>query len=72
VFPEASPQRLTACKQAEVGVRKRKQWKKRERRSAVRAAATPNPDPVVMLVVCLLAPSPMAYDRILLTNRASA
>ena len=72
MFPEAQPQRLTAGKQAEVGVRKRKQRKKGERLPAVRAAATPNPNPVVMLVVRLLAAMPVPNNRIALTDRTQA
>jgi hypothetical protein len=72
VFLDAPPQRLTAGKQAEVGVRKRKQRKKGERLPAVRAAATPNPNPVVMLVVRLLASMPVPYNRIALADRTQA
>ena len=50
----------------------RKHREKREGLSASDTAAPANPDPIVMLVVRLLAPSPMANDRILFANRASA
>jgi hypothetical protein len=53
-----------------IGQRKYRQ--KGERPSATDAAAPANPDPVVMLVVSLLAASPVANDRILFANRASA
>jgi hypothetical protein len=72
MLPEAPPQRLAAGQQTEVGVGKRKQWKKCERNPAVGAAATPNPDPVVMLIVRLLAAMPVPNDRIALTDRTKA
>jgi hypothetical protein len=72
VFLQAPPQRLAARKQTEVGVRKRKQREKGERHPAVRAAATPNPDPIVMLVVRLLAATPVPNNRITLTDRTQA
>jgi hypothetical protein len=53
-----------------VGQRKHRQ--KGERPSASDTAAPANPDPIVMLIVRLLAPSPMANNRILFANRASA
>ena len=71
LFAKAPPQRLAAGQQTEVGVRQRKQRKKCECRLTVRAAATPNPDPVVMLVVRLAA-MPVAHNRIALTDRAQA
>src|SRR5690348_17249450 len=55
-----------------MGVRKRKQWKKRESHPAVGAAATPDPDPVVILVVCLLAAMAVPDNRIALTDRTLA
>jgi hypothetical protein len=53
-----------------VGQRKHRQ--KGEGRPAAYAAAPTNPDPVVMLIVRLLAASPMTNNRILFANRASA
>jgi hypothetical protein len=53
-------------------VGKRKQRKKRERLPAIAAASPANPDPVVVFVMCLLAPPPVTNDRILFTKRASA
>jgi hypothetical protein len=53
-----------------VGQRKHRQ--KGEGPSASDTAAPANPDPIVMLVVRLLAPPTMTNDRILFTNRASA
>ena len=72
MFLEAPPQRLAAGQQTEVGVGKRKQRKEGERLPAVGAAATPNPDPVVMLVVRLLAAMPVPNNRIVLTDRTQA
>jgi hypothetical protein len=72
VLPEALPQRLTAGQQTEVSVRKRKQRKECERRLAVWAASTTDPDPAVMLVVRLLAATAVANNRIALTNRTMA
>jgi len=72
VFPEAPPQRLAPGKQTEVGVRKRKQRKKREGFPAVRAPATANPDPVVILVVRLLAAMTVPNNRVTLTDRTLA
>ena len=53
-----------------VGQRKHRQ--KGEGSSASDTAAPANPDPIVMLVVRLFAPSTMTNYRILFTNRASA
>jgi len=55
-----------------MGVRKRKQREKGERLAALGATAPTNPDPVVMLIVRLLAPSTMTDNRILFTNRTAA
>lgn len=55
-----------------MGVRKRKQRKEGERLPANRTAATPNPDPVVILVVRLLAAMPVSHNRIALTDRTQA
>ena len=55
-----------------MGIRKRKQRKESECHPAVGAAATPNPDPAVMLVVRLLATTPVPNDRIALTDRTKA
>ena len=72
VFHKAPSQCLTARQQTVVGVRERKQWKKGEGLPATGAATPTNPDPVVMLVVRLLAAAPMADDQIASTNRASS
>ena len=53
-------------------VGKRKQRKESEGRPAIDAAAAMNPNPVVMLVVGLLAAASVTNDRIPFTNRASA
>jgi hypothetical protein len=53
-------------------VRKREKREKGESLSATSAAAAMDPDPVVMLVVSLLAATAVTNDRIPITNRASA
>jgi hypothetical protein len=53
-----------------MGVRERKQWKKSEGLPATSAATPTNPDPVVMLVVRLLAAASMADDGIAFASRA--
>jgi hypothetical protein len=53
-----------------MGVRQRKQRKKSEGRPAIGAAAAMDPNPVVILVVCLLAAAAVTNDRIAFTNRA--
>ena len=53
-----------------MGVRKRKPRQEGEGRPAIGAAATADVNPVVMLVVCLLAAASMTDDRIVLTNGA--
>ncbi len=71
VLHKAPPQRLTARQQAVMGVRERKQREEREGLPATGAATAPDADPVVMLIVRLLAAVSMADDRIALTHRAS-
>ena len=51
-------------------VRKRKPREEGEGLPATGAAAAADANPVVMLVVCLLAAASMADDRIVLTNGA--
>jgi hypothetical protein len=53
-------------------VRKREQRKKCEGRPAIGAAAAMDPNPVMMLVVSLLAAAPMPNNRISFTYRALA
>ena len=71
VFHQAASQRLTACQQAVMRVRERKQWEESEGLSANRAAAAMDANPIVMLIVRLLAAAAMADDRIPFTCRAS-
>ena len=54
-----------------MGVRERKQWKKGEGLPATGAATSPDPDPVVVCIVRLLAAASVADDQIAFTNRAS-
>jgi hypothetical protein len=53
-------------------VRKREQRKEGEGRPAIGAAAATDPNPVVILVVSLLAAPAVTNDRIAFTNRAPA
>jgi hypothetical protein len=76
LFPRAvlvptSPQRLAASQQAVVGVRQREQGKQGEGLSTTLAKATPDPNPVVMFIVRLLAPTSVTDDGIAFANRTS-
>jgi|SRR5262244_2811983 len=53
-----------------MGVRQRKPWQEGKGLPATGTAAAADINPIVMLVVCLLATESMADDRILLTNGA--
>jgi mannose/cellobiose epimerase-like protein (N-acyl-D-glucosamine 2-epimerase family) len=55
-----------------VRVRERKQREEGESHPAPDAATTMNPNPVVMLVVSLLAATAVTHNRISFTERASA
>ena len=54
-----------------MGVRERKQWKKGEGLPATRTATATDADPVVMLIMGLLAAASMADDGIAFTSGAS-
>jgi hypothetical protein len=69
---KAPPQSLTARQQTVVGVRERKQWKKREGFPATSAATPTDPNPVVVCIVRLLAAASVADDQMASTNRASS
>jgi hypothetical protein len=71
VLHKAPPQCLTACQQTVVRVRERKQRQEGEGLPTTGAATASDANPVVMLIVRLLAAASMANDRIALTNRAS-
>jgi hypothetical protein len=71
VLHEASLQRLTASQQTVVGVREREQGKEGEGLPATVAEAAPDPNPVVMFIVRLLAAASVTDDRIAFANRAS-
>ena len=71
VLHKAPSQCLTTRQQAVMGVRERKQWKKREGLPATGATATTDANPVVMLIVCLLAAASMADNGITFTSGAS-
>jgi len=68
---KAPPQGLATSQQAVVGVRERKRREESEGLAATGAVAATDCDPVVMLIVRLLAAAPMADDRIALTNGTS-
>jgi hypothetical protein len=62
---------LTASQQAVVGVRERKYREEGEGLPTIGTASAPDPNPVVILIVGLLATASVADDRIAFTNRAS-
>lgn len=68
---KAPPQCLTARQQTVMGVRERKQREESEGLPATTAATAPNPNPVVVCIVRLLAATSVANDQIASTNRAS-
>jgi hypothetical protein len=70
VLHKAPTQCLTTSQQAVMGVRERKPGQEREGLPATGTPSAANVNPVVMLVVRLLATTAMADDRILPTNRA--
>ena len=70
VFHIAPPQCLTARQQTVMGVRERKQREECEGLPATTAATAPNPDPVVVCIVRLLAATSVADDQVASTNRA--
>ena len=71
VLHKAPTQCPTTSQQAVMGVRERKPGQEREGLPATGAPSAANVNPVVMLVVRLLASSSVAGDRIAFTNRAS-
>ena len=71
VFHRAPPQCLTTRQQTVMGVRERKQREEGEGLPATTAATAPNPDPVVVCIVRLLAATSVPDDQVASTNRAS-
>jgi hypothetical protein len=71
VLHKVSAERLSASQQAVVGVGRRERGEQGESLPATRAKAASNPNPVVMLVVRLLAATTVTDDRIAFANRAS-
>jgi hypothetical protein len=71
VLHKLSPERLTASQQTVVRVGERKQGKEGEGLAATVAKAAPDPNPVVMFIVRLLAAASVTDDRIAFANRAS-
>jgi hypothetical protein len=72
VLRKALLQSLTARNQTEMCVGKREHRKESKGRPAIGAAAAMDPDPVMVLVVRLLAATAVTDDRIPFTDRASA
>ena len=68
---KAPPQSLTARQQAVVGVRERKPRQEGEGFPAIGTATATDPNPVVMLIVRLLAATTVTDDRIAFAYRAS-
>ncbi len=71
VLVQTSPQRLAASQQAVVGVRQREQGKQGEGLSTTLAKAASDPNPVVVFIVRLLAPTTVTDDGIAFANRTS-
>jgi hypothetical protein len=71
VLHKASPQCMTARQQTVVRVRERKQREKSEGLPAPGTATATDADPVVLLIVCLLAAASVADDRIAFASGAS-
>lgn len=69
---KVAPQRLTAGDQAVMAIRKREGRQEGNSHSARSADAAPNLNPVMVFVMSLFAPTAMAHDRILQTDRAVA
>jgi mannose/cellobiose epimerase-like protein (N-acyl-D-glucosamine 2-epimerase family) len=71
VFYKSAPERITTRQQAVMRIRERKQWQESEGLSTHRAATATNRNPIMMLIVRLLAAASVADDRLALTYRAS-
>jgi hypothetical protein len=71
VLVQTSPQRLAASQQAVVGIRQRELGKQGEGLSTALAKAASDPNPVVMFIVRLLAPTTVTDDGITFANRTS-
>ena len=72
VLCNAQQQCLTACQQTVMRVREREHRKEGEGLPAINTLAAMYPNPVVILVVSLLAAAAVTNDRIAFTKRASA
>ena len=69
-FYKVMPKRVGPCDKAVVSVRRREPRQKRERLFAEIAQAAPNADPIVLLVMSLLAAAAMADDGFARTDWA--
>ena len=72
VFHKVEPQCLTASQQAVVCVGERKRRQEGEGGATTITNAAPDLNPVMMLIMSLLAPTAVANDRVAITNRASS
>jgi hypothetical protein len=71
VFYKSAPQRITTRQQAVMRIREREQWQESEGLSTHRAATAMDRNPIMMLIVRLLAAASVADDRLPFTCRAS-
>src|SRR5262249_4049918 len=71
VFYKSAPQGITMRQQAGMRIREGKQWQESEGLPASPAATAMDRNPIMMLIVRLLAAASVADDRLPLTYRAS-
>jgi hypothetical protein len=71
VFYKSAAQRITTRQQTVMRIRERKQWQKSEGLPASGAATAMDRNPIMMLIMRLLAAASVADDRLPLTYRAS-
>jgi hypothetical protein len=71
VFYKSAPERITTRQQAVMRIRERKQWQESEGSSTHHTTTAMDGNPIMMLIVRLLAAPSVADDRIQLTYRAS-
>jgi len=71
LFYKSAPERITTRQQAVMRIRERKQWQESEGLSTHCATTATNRNPIMMLIVRLLAAASVADDRFPLTHRAS-
>ena len=59
---EIAAQRLAACDQAVMAVRRREGWQEGKRLAAPAAKTAANPDPIMVFIVRLFPPAPVSDD----------